>query len=76
MARRLKGKVTVSDGGVEELDQAERDTKLTLLRRIKELAQSPMSASSLKDLAAAYALTVGAKFGQLPSGGVDVKVSK
>ncbi|MEU9805453.1 hypothetical protein [Mycobacterium sp. NPDC050853] len=65
----------MSDNGVEDVDQAERDAKLTLLRQIKASAANTTSAGYLKSLAAAYALTVGAKFGQLP-GGLDVTVSK
>lgn len=61
-----------------DVTQAEREAKLALLQQIKvKSEQSTTTASYLKDLAAAYALTVGAKHGYLPGGGgVDVKVSK
>ncbi|CPR98336.1 Uncharacterised protein [Mycobacteroides abscessus] len=64
-----------SDDTLDPLQQAEREAKLALLQRITMLAGNPMAPSGLKDLAAAFALTVGAKYGELP-GGIDVKVSQ
>lgn len=60
----------------DELNAAEREARLALLQQIKTTAGNISTASSLKDLAAAFALTVGARWGELPGGGIDVKVSK
>lgn len=59
-----------------DINDAEREAKLALLAQIKYSAEKTAVPSALKDLAAAYALTVGAKWGELPGGGIDVKVSK
>lgn len=58
------------------ISDAEATAKLALLKKIEALAPNLSTASGLKDLALAYALTVGAKWGDLPGGGIDVKVSK
>ncbi|MHC9292038.1 hypothetical protein ACRCUN_06195 [Mycobacterium sp. LTG2003] len=55
--------------------EAEEAAKVALLESIKASAEGTRVASYLKDLAFAYALTVGAKWGQLPGGGIDVDVS-
>ncbi|TDZ43078.1 hypothetical protein [Mycobacteroides franklinii] len=65
----------MSENSVEDVDQAELEAKLTLLQQIKASAEKTTVPSALKNLAEAYALTVGAKFGKLP-GGIDVQVSK
>ncbi|SKV05525.1 Uncharacterised protein [Mycobacteroides abscessus subsp. bolletii] len=66
----------MSDDLADQVTTAELEARLVLLKQIKESAESTLVTSYLKDLAAAYALTVGAKFGELPGGGIDVKVSK
>lgn len=58
----------------DSVDHAEQEAKLALLQQIKSKSEHVTTPSGLKDLATAYALTVGAKYGALPGG--DVKVSK
>ncbi|AEN79888.1 hypothetical protein SEA_PURGAMENSTRIS_31 [Mycobacterium phage Purgamenstris] len=61
----------------KDIDAAEDAARLALLRAIGKKAESTaLSAGQLKDLAAAFALTVGGKWGELPGGGIDVTVSK
>lgn len=54
----------------------EDETRDALLEAIKAQAGKTAHEPYLKDLAAAFALTVGAKWGDLPGGGIDVSVSK
>lgn len=61
---------------IDDINQAEDETRLALLTAIGKKAETVTAVSQLRDLSLAFALTVGAKLGQIPGGFVDVAVSK
>jgi hypothetical protein len=59
-----------------EVDAAELDARLTLLKQIKESANGTTSANLLERLSYAFALTTSAAYGKPPGGPTHVNVTK
>jgi hypothetical protein len=54
---------------LDQINTAESEAKLALLKKIGDLAGNTNVETKIQTLANAYALTVGAKFGELPGPG-------